>query len=83
MAIPYQTAKFKSTNILAITILGSTAKFNSYQYFWLYGIHVCTFPVSKAFEDVRSILSASGSEIRHEYNIGPTFQGFSATMSER
>ena len=36
MAIPYQTAKFK-INILAIEILGSTAKFNSRQYFWLYG----------------------------------------------
>ena len=38
MAIPYQTAKFKSANILAIAILGSTAKFNSRQYFRLYGI---------------------------------------------
>ena len=28
MAIPYQTAKFISTNILAIAILSSTAKFN-------------------------------------------------------
>ena len=28
MAIPYQTAKFNSANILAIAILGSTAKFN-------------------------------------------------------
>ena len=37
MATPYQTTKFKSTNILAITILGSTAKFNSRQYFRLYG----------------------------------------------
>ena len=31
-------AKFKPTNILAIAILGSTAKFNSRQYFRLYGI---------------------------------------------
>ena len=38
MAIPYRTAKFKSANSLAIAILGSTAKFNSRQYFWLYGI---------------------------------------------
>ena len=38
MVILYRTAKFKSANILAITILGSTAKFNSRQYFWLYGI---------------------------------------------
>ena len=37
MAIPYQTAKFKFANIFAIAILGSTAKFNSRQYFWLYG----------------------------------------------
>ena len=38
MVIPYRTAKFKSANILAIAILGSTAKFNSRQYFRLYGI---------------------------------------------
>ena len=38
MAIPYQTTKFKSTNNLEIAILGSTAKFNSHQYFQLYGI---------------------------------------------
>ena len=30
-------AKFKSANILAIVIFGSTAKFNSRQYFRLYG----------------------------------------------
>ena len=39
MAILYQTAKFKSANILAIVILGSTAKFNSRQYFQLYSIY--------------------------------------------
>ena len=38
MAILYQTAKFKSTNILGIAILGSIAKFNSYQYFQLFVI---------------------------------------------
>ena len=38
MAIPYRTAKFKSANIFAMVILGSTAKFNSRQYFRLYGI---------------------------------------------
>ena len=38
MAIPYQTAKFK----FAIAILGSTAKFNSRQYFQLYGTHAHT-----------------------------------------
>ena len=32
MAIPYGITKFKSANILAIVILGSTAKFNSHQY---------------------------------------------------
>ena len=31
--------KFKSANILEIVILGSTARFNSCQYFQLYGIH--------------------------------------------
>ena len=36
-----QTAKFKSANILEIAILGSTAKFNSHQYFWLYGNYYC------------------------------------------
>ena len=36
MAILYRTAKFKSANILAIAILGSTAKFNSRQYFQLH-----------------------------------------------
>ena len=42
MAIPYRTTKFKSPNILATAILGSTAKFNSHQYFRLYGIfHFC------------------------------------------
>ena len=38
MAIPDRTAKFKSTNTLAIAILGSTAKFNSHHYFWLCSI---------------------------------------------
>ena len=38
MAIPYQTTKFKSVNILAIAILDSTAKFNACQYFQLYSI---------------------------------------------
>ena len=38
MAIPYGTVNFKSTNILAIVNLGSTAKFNYRQYFRLYGI---------------------------------------------
>ena len=36
MAIPYRTAKFKSTNILTKAILDSTATFNSRQYFRLY-----------------------------------------------
>ena len=39
MAIPYRTTKFKSANILGIAILGSTAKLNSRQYFWLYSIN--------------------------------------------
>ena len=37
MAIPYRTAKFKSANIFAMAILGPTTKFNSCQYFRLYG----------------------------------------------
>ena len=40
MAIPYQTAKFKYANIIAMVILGPTAKFNSRQYFRLYGMYV-------------------------------------------
>ena len=38
MAIPYRAAKFKSANIFAMAMLGPTAKFNSRQYFRLYGI---------------------------------------------
>ena len=44
MAILYQTTKFKSANILAIAILGSTAKFNSRQYFWLCSISLKVRP---------------------------------------
>ena len=40
LAVYITTAKFKSANILAIAILGSTAKFNSRQYFRLYSIWV-------------------------------------------
>ena len=38
MVIPYRTAKFKSANIFEMAISGRTAKFNSRQYFWLYGM---------------------------------------------
>ena len=45
MAIPYRTMKFKSANILAIiAILSSTAKFNSRQYFRLYGMDTLSLP---------------------------------------
>ena len=37
MAIPYHIAKFNPANYFAIAILGSTAKFNSCQYFLLCG----------------------------------------------
>ena len=37
MVILYQTAKFKSANIFAVAIWGPTTKFNSRQYFRLYG----------------------------------------------
>ena len=40
MAILYWITKFKSANIFAMVIWGSTAKFNSHQYFQLYGIHM-------------------------------------------
>ena len=39
MVIPYRTTKFKSANILAIAILGSTAKFNFHQYKKLHYTH--------------------------------------------
>ena len=38
MAIPYRTANFKSANKFAMAIWEPTAKFNSHQYFWLYGM---------------------------------------------
>ena len=38
MAIPCQTAKFKSANIFSMAILGPTAKFDSCQYYRLYGM---------------------------------------------
>ena len=38
MAIPYRTAKFKSANTFKTAIWDPTAKFNSCQYFQLYGI---------------------------------------------
>ena len=37
MAIPYRTAKLKSANAFAMAIWDPTAKFNSRQYFRLYG----------------------------------------------
>ena len=40
MTIQYQTDKFKSANMFAMTIWDPTAKFNSRQHFQLYGI-VC------------------------------------------
>ena len=57
MAILYRTAKFKSANILAIAILGSNAKFNSHQYFRLYGIHLTTLDLT-----LLSILCFQGTE---------------------
>ena len=42
MAIPYRTAKFKSANRFAMTIWDPTAKFNSRQYFRLYGTYIST-----------------------------------------
>ena len=48
MAIPYRTAKFKSANIRAIEILGSTAKFNSRQYFRLYRSRLASLRIALA-----------------------------------
>ena len=38
--VPYGTAKFKSANIFAMAIWRLAAKFNSHQYFRLYGIWI-------------------------------------------
>ena len=38
MVIPYRTTKFKCANIFIMAIKDPTAKFNSRQYFQLYGI---------------------------------------------
>ena len=43
MAIPYQIIKFKSANTFAMVIWDPTAKFNSRQYFWLYGRRKITY----------------------------------------
>ena len=48
MVIPYRTAKFKSANIFAMAILGPTTKFNSRQYFWLYGRYVLNITIALA-----------------------------------
>ena len=50
MAIPYRAAKFKSANILAIAILGSTTKFNSHQYFRLCGRFIQSKLMTKEME---------------------------------
>ena len=41
MTIPYITTKFKSISNFVMIIWDPTAKFNSWQYFWLYGIVLC------------------------------------------
>ena len=43
MVIPYWTAKLKSTNIFTMVIWGPTAKFNSCQYFRLYGMLIFVY----------------------------------------
>ena len=44
--------------------------------------HTQMFTVSEAFDEIGRILSASGGEMKHKYDIGPKFQGFSAVMNE-
>ena len=47
MTILYRTAKFKSANTFAMAIWDSTAKFNSCQYFRLYGnVHLSLFYIA-------------------------------------
>ena len=52
VAIPYRTAKFKPANIFATAIWGPTAKFNSRQYFRLYGtcFHVHDIIIGNTFD---------------------------------
>ena len=45
MAIPYQTAKFKSTNIFAMVIWGPTAKFILLPIFWAIEIILCIYTI--------------------------------------
>ena len=47
MVIPYQTAKFKSANTVAIVILDSTTNFNLCQYFRLYAMCIKYLPCLK------------------------------------
>ena len=76
MTIPYRIAKFKSANILAIAILGSTAKFNSRQYFQLYGNN--NYSRSKSFEPCAQfqtdIDSLSLSSLPSSRSIAPSWQ---------
>ena len=74
MAILYWTAKF---NILAIAILGSTAKFNSRQYFQLYGINrgliiiiKINVPVISGSFQIHSEISESQAFQTHRWTCG-------------
>ena len=51
MLIPYRTTKFKYTNSFTMVILGPTAKFNSRQYFQLYGMYMTLCRQSKVCYD--------------------------------
>ena len=63
MAIPYRTAKFKSADILPIVILGSTAKFNSRQYFRLYGSFIQSYCYSLNLQEGGVQCTCKGFEI--------------------
>ena len=65
MAILYRAAKFKSANMFAMAIWDPTAKFNSCQYFRLYGNVQCHYysvlvcgGVLHVYHDVEQVLSS-------------------------
>ena len=51
VVIPYRTAKLKSANTFAMAIWDPTAKFNSHQYFRLYGIQFVALWVAHGLLD--------------------------------
>ena len=84
MAIPYRTSnlKLKSANILAIVILGSTAKFNSHQYFQLYGIKIGIPLLSRCYSRIYTTIYSFPTPLHNlvRYNIIPHCKRFFADL---